>query len=222
MSRFRFPMLGAILVLALLPWALSQDTTLGEQIAQQGTPAGVTPCMACHGQAGSSFAGTPFPRLAGLDMEYIVKQLRDFQAGLRADAMMSPVAALLEVPEMEAVAAYFAEQAPPPLPTPDDAAQVALGMDIANRGLWSVYLPACASCHGPLGVGVGDTFPALAGQNAVYTVKQFENWRTGIRHNDVLSMMQSVVERMTDEQIAAVAAYYQSLGTDTLATEGAE
>ena len=132
--------------------------------------------------------------------------------------MMSPVAALLEVPEMEAVAPTC--RAGAAAAHPDDAAQVALGMDIANRGLWSVYLPACASCHGPLGVG-GDTFPRWLTERRLHG-QAVRELAYGIRHNDVLSMMQSVVERMTDEQIAAVAAYYQSLGTDTQAAEGAE
>lgn len=215
-----FALVAGLLFALALTWGLAQEGSggpaegaeLGAQIAQQGTPGGAAPCMACHGAEGAGIQGTPFPRLAGLDFQYIVKQLRDFQEGNRTDPTMTPMAMGLQPNEVEAVAAYFSQQSPPPLPTDQDAAQVAAGRLIAERGIWDMYVPACSSCHGPAGAGVGHTFPALAGQNAAYTVKQFENWRTDARHNDALGMMQAVVDRMNDEQIAAVAAYYQSLG----------
>lgn len=219
MRPFRLLTLAAILALAVLPWGSSQDAELGLQIVQQGTPDGATPCIACHGIDGGGLPGTPFPRLAGLNMDYLVKQIHDFQAELRSDPSMTPVAMKLKPDEMAAVAAYFSAQAAPPLPPSDDALQLEVGRNIAERGIWSSYVPACASCHGPNGVGVGASFPALAGQNALYTVQQFNYWRASMRQNDPLHMMQAVVDRMTDEEIAAVAAYYQSLGNEAAGTE---
>lgn len=219
MRPLRFLKVAAILALPLLPWGSSQDAELGLQIVQQGTPDGATPCIACHGIDGGGLPGTPFPRLAGLDMDYLLKQLRDFQAELRADPSMTPVAQKLKPDEMEAVAAYFSAQTAPPLPPSDDALQLEVGRSIAERGLWSAYVPSCSSCHGPKGVGVGDSFPALAGQNALYTVQQFNYWRAGTRHNDPMHMMHAVVDRMNDEQVAAVAAYYQSLSAEAAGTE---
>lgn len=219
MRPTRFPVVAAILLLVALPWGSSQDAELGLQIVQQGTADGATPCIACHGIDGGGLPGTPFPRLAGLDVDYLVKQIHDFQNELRADPSMTPVAMSLKPDEVEAVAAYYAEQSAPPLPPSDDALQLEVGRSIAERGIWSSYVPACASCHGPNGVGVGDSFPALAGQNALYTVQQFNYWRAGTRQNDPLHMMHAVVDRMNDEQITAVAAYYQSLGGETTGTE---
>lgn len=207
------------LLLATLPWGSSQDAELGLQIVQQGTPGGATACFACHGIDGGGLPGTPFPRLTGLNVDYLIKQIRDFQADLRADPSMTPVAMNLNPDEIAAAAAYYSQQSAPPLPPSEDAAELELGRQIAERGIWSSYVPACASCHGPNGVGVGDTFPALAGQNALYTVQQFNYWQAGTRHNDPLQMMHAVVSRMNDAEIAAVAAYYQSLGSEEPETE---
>ncbi len=219
MRPLRFLTVAATFALVLLPWGSSQDAELGLQIVQQGTPDGATPCIACHGIDGGGLPGTPFPRLAGLDMDYLIKQIHDFQNELRADPSMTPVAQKLKPDEIAAVTAYFAAQTAPPLPASDDALQLEVGRSIAERGLWSAYVPACSSCHGPDGVGVGASFPALAGQNALYTVQQFNYWRDGTRHNDPLQMMHAVVDRMSEEQIAAVAAYYQSIGSEAAGTE---
>jgi cytochrome c553 len=67
----------------------------------------VPACMACHGPAG---AGIPdqFPRLAGQQSAYVLKQLTDFKAGVdRQNQTMSDVAGRLSDTEMKAVAEYI-------------------------------------------------------------------------------------------------------------------
>ena len=69
----------------------------------------------------------------------------------------------------------------------------------------------CNTCHGPGSNGVGGVFPALAGQYAPYLIKQLQDFRQGVRGNDPQQLMSTVALRMTDAEIAAVAAYLESV-----------
>jgi cytochrome c553 len=74
---------------------------MGEQIyIQKG-------CIGCHGVAG---VGTDYaPPLAGLDAEYIIEQLEDFQDGTRMNLTMEVMS--LQVEGLESiVAAYLASR----------------------------------------------------------------------------------------------------------------
>lgn len=82
----------------------------GQQIAEQGVPsAGVPACVACHGAGGIGLAPTA-PYLAGLQADYMLRQLTEFNDGSRGDptGLMKPVAAKLGDGDAMAVAAYFA------------------------------------------------------------------------------------------------------------------
>ncbi len=65
---------------------------------------------------------------------------------------------------------------------------------------------ACADCHGEGGAEPDrKKHPTLAGQLAAYTYKQLRDYKDGKRKN---KRMQETVERLTDEQLAALAAWY--------------
>jgi len=65
---------------------------------------------------------------------------------------------------------------------------------------------ACADCHGEKGAEPDrDKHPTLAGQIAAYTFKQLRDYKDGSRENRKMS---EAVERLTDEQLAALAAWY--------------
>jgi cytochrome c553 len=65
---------------------------------------------------------------------------------------------------------------------------------------------ACTACHGKGGAEPDrDRHPTLAGQVAAYTYKQLRDYKDGKREN---RRMQEAVERLTDEQLAALAAWY--------------
>lgn len=186
------------------------DTPNGATLAQQGNGHGVAPCMACHGADGGGQAAAGFPRLAGLPQAYLRKQLDDFANGSRVNATMQPVASGLSDAERDAVTAYYSKLPLPsatPSPAPSgDTAQV--GQRLATRGRWSDALPACEQCHGPDGVGVGDHFPPLSGQSAVYLSNQLHAWQQGSRRNDPLQLMQSVSRKLSDDDVAAISAWY--------------
>lgn len=65
---------------------------------------------------------------------------------------------------------------------------------------------ACTDCHGDAGAEPDrEKHPTLAGQVAAYTFKQLRDYKDGTRKN---RRMQEAVERLTDEQLAALAAWY--------------
>lgn len=63
-------------------------------------------CAGCHGAAGIS-ASPIWPNLAGQKAAYTVKQLKDFQSGVRKDASMTAMANLTKGKE-QAIADYLA------------------------------------------------------------------------------------------------------------------
>lgn len=65
---------------------------------------------------------------------------------------------------------------------------------------------ACADCHGERGAEPDrEKHPTLAGQLAPYTFKQLRDYKDGSRKNRKMS---EAVERLTDGQLAALAAWY--------------
>ncbi|HTV86268.1 MAG TPA: c-type cytochrome [Dyella sp.] len=207
MNRARAAWMVLFALCASQAWA---GTPNGATIAQQGNGHGVAPCMACHGGDGGGQGAAGFPRLAGLPQAYLRKQLDDFANGTRVNATMQPVASGLSDAERDALAEYYSKlpipmSAPSPAPA-GDAAQA--GQKLATRGNWTASLPGCEQCHGPGGIGVGDHFPPLRGQSAVYLSNQLHAWQQGSRRNDPLQLMQSVAAKLSEADIAAVSAWY--------------
>jgi cytochrome c553 len=65
----------------------------------------------------------------------------------------------------------------------------------------------CAACHGADGLGIGN-FPALAGQDAEYLIKQLHDYKSGAKQN---VMMNTLAKSLSDQDIADLAEYYASL-----------
>ena len=187
------------------------DPNHGAMIVAQGTAAGGNACAQCHAFTGSSDGSGAFPRLAGQPAAYLAEQLRDFASGARANAVMSPIAGSLSADDIEDVAAYFAsvETPYPPLPSMD-AALVKKGEVIAESGIPTKGIPGCGSCHGARGVGEPPTIPYLAGQYARYTALELQMWQRGFRRNNP-EAMGLFSKKFDQDEIAAVAAYYQQL-----------
>jgi cytochrome c553 len=206
-TRIRSLIVGAALLTAGLAHGAG-DVERGRSIAMQGDGQGGAPCLACHGLDGAGNAGAAFPRLAGLDAGYLRKQLLDYRDGRRSNAVMAPNVARMSDQQIEDVSAYYASlEVPPPAATGATAEQLALGETLVERGDWDNYVVPCKTCHGPGSQGVGETFPALAGQHASYLSQQLQAWKAGTRRNDSNDLMLAIAARLSDEQIAAVSAY---------------
>lgn len=192
----------------------------GGAIVANGNGRDVPACSACHGAQGEGRPDLAYPRLAGLDSGYLVGQLNAFAEGSRNSEAMSPIARALTPDQRRAVAKFYAGLVASKVGEPQKADDKALaaGAVLADRGDWSMGLPGCDECHGSAGQGVGTAFPQLAGQSADYMVSQFKAWKDGKRTNDPLHLMAGISSKLSDDQIAAVAAYYASLPVATSAS----
>jgi cytochrome c553 len=182
------------------------DVKHGAVIVAQGTTAGAPPCAQCHAFNGVSDASGAFPRLAGQSAYYLAAQLRDFASGVRASAMMSPIAKALSSDDVADVSAYFAGINAPFLPLKvRNAALVKRGEELAKAaGPERLH---CDNCHGPGGSGAPPVVPYLAGQHAHYIASTLQMWQEGFRKNSPDAM--AVIAKKLDRQdIIAVAAYY--------------
>ena len=166
-------------------------------------------CAACHAMDGNSAAAAN-PKLAGLNAEYLNKQLNDYKSGARKNAIMSGIVAKLSPQDMLNLAAYYSAQQPKP-GTSKDQERALLGRKIYHGGVQGAGVPACASCHGPQGKGIPTQFPRLAGQHGDYIYTQLNAFRVEARANDAAKMMRSIAAKMTDADMKAVSAYIQGL-----------
>jgi cytochrome c553 len=82
----------------------------GQTVYRAGNAAsGVPACAACHGPNGAGNAQAKFPSLSGQHSTYVVKALKDFRSGARANdagQMMRNIAVKMTDAEIDAVAAY--------------------------------------------------------------------------------------------------------------------
>src|ERR1700689_1956868 len=158
-------------------------------------------CEGCHGVKGVPQYPTA-PIISGQNEGYLYLQLRDFQKGARKDDRMTPVAQSLSKEDAQALAAYFAGQPWPNTNTPraskaDEAA--------ATTAIKSVV---CGSCHLEQFQG-NSSIPRLAGQQHDYLAKTMTDFRTHTRANN--PGMSDLMNTVTPEQLAAVAAYLTGL-----------
>jgi cytochrome c553 len=185
------------------------DVKHGAVIVAQGTAAGAPPCAQCHAFNGVSDASGAFPRLSGQSAFYLAGQLRDFASGVRASALMSPIAKALSPDDIADVTAYFAGVNAPflPLKAPNPAL-VKRGEELAKAG--GPDRLHCDNCHGPGGSGEPPVIPYLAGQYAHYIAFTLQMWQEGFRKNSP-DAMEAIAKTLDDEEILAVAAYYQQV-----------
>src|SRR5271166_182047 len=171
-------------------------------------------CSSCHGPDGRS-TSSRFPRLAGQHKDYIIEQLQD----LRNDTRTAPHAqnyldyltmwglvAHLDEPSIDAIAAFYASQAPV-AGEPAVSPEIAAGKKIYTEGIPSESVPACISCHGARAEGNGP-IPRLAGQYQDYLTRQLEAFASWARQN--VTMHANSVN-LTPEQINEVTAYLATL-----------
>lgn len=166
-------------------------------------------CVACHNADGNS-TNPQWPKLAGQNAAYLVKQLDDFKANKRVNAIMTGMVAGLSQQDMEDLAAYFSSQKV--TYGQADPALVAAGEQLYRGGNMASGIPACGACHAPDGAGNPQAgFPTLAGQHAEYLDTQLKAFRSMERANDPGQMMRNIAIKMTDAEIKAVASYIQGL-----------
>ena len=86
------------------------------------------------------------------------------------------------------------------------------GVDVARlvrKGDPARAITPCAACHGMTGKGRSNgKVPVLHGQNPTYLAAQLRDYRDGRRDNDVLKEMRFFAQKLTDDEINALADFY--------------
>lgn len=206
---------SGVFLSALAVFSAQAETTAGPAAdPAKGEAVASKVCSACHGPDGNSPAAAN-PILAGQHADYTAKQLANFkpQEGKpaeRPNPIMAGMAAALSADDMRNVAAWFESQKPKPRAARDQKL-VKLGQAVYRGGVAARGVAACTACHGPTGAGIPAQFPRLAGQYAEYTIAQLKAFRSGERGNDPNRMMRSIAERLSDQEIAALADYIAGL-----------
>ncbi|MFW1678650.1 c-type cytochrome [Pontibacter sp. JAM-7] len=166
-------------------------------------------CAACHAADGNS-AIANFPKLAGQNDSYLIKQMQDIKSGSRQVVEMTGLLDNLTDQDLADIAAYFSSKTG----TVGHAAKdlVAQGEKIYRAGIADKGVAACTACHAPTGQGNAQAgFPAVGGQHAAYIEKQLKAFRVNARNNDPQGMMRDIAAKLSDAEIKAVSSYIQGL-----------
>lgn len=173
-------------------------------------------CMQCHGAAGANL-GTPV--IHGQNLKYLNTSLKSFQQvrgkRKREDhimGVMGPIADPLSTKEIKDIAAFLSKQSPCTiaisLDKPEDTDQ-----EIIAKGEAKVVALKCMNCHkqpNPMGA------PQLAGQKSRYVIESLHNFKLNKRKS---AMMKTYAARLSDDEINAIAVYFQSLRSCTSPVE---
>ena len=164
-------------------------------------------CQGCHGSYGVS-TETLIPSLAGQYANYIAKELRNYQSGVRSHQIMNAMAGTIaNDQDLADIAAYFASQKKM---EGDGSGGDPAGKEIFLHGDLSKMRLACVNCHGVRGKGLEakiSMFPVIGGQQKGYIRRQLILFREGYRTNSPNGIMNRIASSLTDEQIDSLADY---------------
>lgn len=183
----------------------SGRTDRGAQIAAQT-------CAACHGDKGLSQSMGPdpvFPSLAGQSPYAIYKQLHDFRSGARVNPQMTLIAQMLAPADLPNVAAYYSANSKEyaAIGTRQLLGEVEIDR-LAREGDSHRRIPACLACHVNGSGGPIET-PVITGQRSDYILAQLNAFAAGQRKNDIYGRMRDIAHKLTPEERAALAQYFE-------------
>lgn len=165
----------------------------------------ISSCVGCHGQNRTQLSGVP--TLAGMNAEYLKRQLISFQDDRRLDMtlkQMNAIAKSLSQEQIEQVIAIYSSIVP---------AQNQTTITSPSSQIQAI-IPVCALCHLRVGNNnpTQDKYPHIAGQNKVYLSNQLKAFRDYKRTDYLASgTMPSMMENLDDAYIDELAEYLSQL-----------
>lgn len=196
---------GALVVLAALAAPAGADERAHEvpalptpgnaAEAQNILGAKLLVCNTCHGQDGAP-KNANVPIIWGLQENYLLKELHDFQHGDRDNEVMHWMSTALTPEEVGSAAAYFAQKSWPVKASNAAAASVPAAVAV------------CQVCHQQNLVG-GVPAPRLAGQRYEYLVETMRRFAEGERANN--ADMANIMKAMSAADREALAKYISGL-----------
>ena len=173
--------LGAAWTISGIAWAQDDGMVLFET------------CKGCHAVANykTNYPTYKVPKLGGQNAQYVVDALKGYRDETRTHTTMHAQAASLTDEQMLAIGTYLqglAQLTPGAGSPPEKAGQ-------------------CVACHGGNGVAAAPNFPNLAGQHEDYLKHSLDQYKSKGRQNPIMA---GFAAALTEEDIAALAAYYSS------------
>lgn len=183
-----------------------------------GQPTIYSSCSGCHGANGQGSAAINAPAIAGLQAEYLKRQLQAFASGTRGkqdvySEQMAAMKPLLSAAAITELSDYLSQ-----LPAANQ--QILNTQKPKNlKQAFGQYQASCGGCHGAKAEG-NDAFsaPALRGLSINYMERQLQHFGEKTRGNDSrygrqMQLMAKVIE--DDKQRRDVLAYIVSLGLES-------
>jgi cytochrome c553 len=158
-------------------------------------------CIQCHGVDAADPLQGGFPKLAGLNADYLFAQMKDVKNAVRVNGLgpplMRPIMGPMADEDLRAIADYLAKMKPFTKPE-------AVGQDKPGK---QIFAKNCASCHGKEGAApTGPAYPIIGGQDRDYLVAQMRDIRSKARTNGQTAVM-TALRSLSDKDIDAVAEY---------------
>lgn len=159
-------------------------------------------CAHCHGADGNSVR-PDIPNLAAQNPSYIVEQVGKFADGRRKNFVMQTLASSFTLDDKVNLAIYYSSQEIKPI-----AADAAVAAKAA-----AIFKNVCQLCHGENGRGE-QGYARIAGQKPQYVINTLQRFRAAAQHQvdaaDIKrssARMEQVTQRLTDQEIEALANY---------------
>jgi sulfide dehydrogenase cytochrome subunit len=156
-------------------------------------------CAGCHGTNGAS-VGPASPNLAGMSEVYFTDTMMAFKSGDRQSTIMGRIAKGYTDAQIKSMAGFFASK-------PVFMASQKIDAGMAKKGA-KIYDKGCAKCHDENGALPDDDAGILAGQWLPYLEYSMQDFASG--HRDAPKKMAKAVKKLSDDEIAAVLAFFAS------------
>lgn len=180
-----------------LSFALLLSSLLAAGAQAQSLQERAAPCLACHGETGTSQTENT-PSLGAQQPAYTLIQLYMFREKIRAVDLMSEMAKDLTDEDLRAFADFIARLPKPVAATDADPVRIQRGRTLAQQN-------RCASCHNDNFAG-RDNIPNIAGQREDYLAKTMREYKDNSRRGYEATMA-DLLQTVTAEQIDDLAYY---------------
>jgi sulfide dehydrogenase cytochrome subunit len=158
-------------------------------------------CAGCHGTDGVSHS-SHMPTIQGLNFQYFYATMRAYKKDQRPSTIMGRIAKGYRSSKLQRMALHFGRK-------PWTGVRGDFDKELAKRGelLHDEY---CEECHEDNGHYQDRDTPPIAGQAKGYLVYQMIDYREDSEDLPRPPLMQSRLEKLSDDDLVALAEFYAS------------
>jgi len=178
------------------------------------TKSKISRCVTCHTITGNSSVGM-WPKIAEQHSDYMLKQLIEFKKGKSGDRFDPTMFGMLQGLSEEELLEFINHYSSQKVVKSDvkfDAELFNTGKKLYLFGDKDKGISGCVGCHGIDGMGNSSAkYPVLKWQHKEYIIIQMNKFKSKTRSNDINSIMRDISDKMTSDQIDAVATYITNM-----------